>query len=196
MSRTILGQKLSTFTVSTLGVVAASTAPSGKLDPHPMFVRAHGDAGQPASFDFMVPRYDSTTHNKLIGVTVVVLPIGHGEPATVDDWLNCSYPKATLDTSSIGAPSVTAPATVPAPIVDPSVAAVGVPIGTPAAVVPAAVPAPTAAPVAVAVPVAAPVAATPVTAAAPTSAGTPISVPVPNVPVGDHSAQVLLTYDA
>lgn len=71
--------------------------------------------------DISVPAFDAAKHAApLVAVHAVLLPSGHGQPSTADDWMSSSYDKfsapspgkaggiATIDASALAA-KVTAP---------------------------------------------------------------------------------------
>ena len=110
MSRIVLGQRLDKFTVARAAALAVTAGAAGslaaplalKLDPAPAFSKLDPTA-EPIPFEFNLPAYDLGTHNKLLGVAVVVVPVGHGEPIEPADWLSSSYAKGSADTSAIQA---------------------------------------------------------------------------------------------
>ncbi len=118
VGRTVLGMSLAAFSIhrvtaapsvepSSATIVDASgnpimAAPVVKTDPQPNLVGLDTDA-EPLSVNFTVPAYDLATSNKLVGITVVIVPKDHGEPTRTEDWLASSYPKGEFDTSALQA---------------------------------------------------------------------------------------------
>lgn len=106
MARTVLGQRIDPFTIRRVAAAALAlggelaAAPAPKSDPQPALVGIDTDA-EPLKVNFSLAGYDPATSNVLTGVAVVVVPRGHGEPATVEDWMASSYPKATFDASAL-----------------------------------------------------------------------------------------------
>ena len=108
MPRTILGKKLDKFTLARHAALAAVAVAvpdiptPAKIDVEPAF-RTMDLSTDPIKVEFDLPAYDLATHNKLVTLTVVVVPVGHGEPTDPEAWLASSYLKGTADTSAIQA---------------------------------------------------------------------------------------------
>lgn len=105
--RTILGPALLAFSilhaepaaVDAQGVPVSATPVVAKVDPIPELSGVDTEA-EPLAVRFNLPAYDLATSNKLVTITVVVVPKGHGEPSDVEGWLGSSYPKGSLDVSA------------------------------------------------------------------------------------------------
>lgn len=104
MPRTILGQRIDRFTVArtplAIGVGPVVVPVAVKLDPAPAYVGSDPGA-EPIPYHFHLDAYDPAAHNTLVKVTVVMVQVGHGEPADVEGWLASSTPKGSADTSAL-----------------------------------------------------------------------------------------------
>ena len=225
--RTILGPRIGAFTYT--GTTATATAATGtaatKADPIPEIATMHHDT-KDFSIDFHVQAVDPATHNRLMTITAVVVPVGHGLPMKVEDWMASSYPRGSVDVSTISttaaataatvatstqastpASNATVAATVPAaspvvvatPVVDPTSTTVATPIAATVALPVTGAVAPTTTPTAT---VAGPTpASTTTTVGAATTPAVPTGATLVNLPIqglanNQYQGQILLTYDS
>ena len=109
--RLVLGPIIAAFTIAR--TASPTPVPHPVTDPLPpgtpvksdpvIAFKSMDEVADPLVITVTVPPYDLATSNKLVGVSVVVIPADHGQPTTAEAWLASPYPQATVDTSTIQA---------------------------------------------------------------------------------------------